>query len=858
MIALLWHVISKTNIPYLSSGFAYSTLSDTWTAKALGEQIMGEFVQRSQNANGAHSVPKTLSMIDTRQTTDDNSNPVFPAFLSALDNYLATLTTLLDARNDAHFFASLHRARAEAVSYQKDLVVDLGEFVEDLVRICDPVPGSDLQVASRRVWQTYQQIFVDEKYGPGTEKGSGMIVDLPLIPLYQQAPHLWDGVRNENKASVPSFEVFFEAYVNAKPDTLNRGPAEESVCRNRGKLEGHLDIPAEMTGAALGFVKDTRGSEGGPGIDNTTTLQDSLFIDPKITTITEDSLVVETGVAVEGHSVETHYGINVTSLLNRALNSEDANSGQESTRLRRNLQTALIPDDGVGNDFLILYGGSLPGTFLSEDSDGAYKAKWDRQFAVLTQPGPGNTTEFHNIFVETPLDNEVVQSIPVVFFERFNKMIEQKGAVDIGMTVQAAELVAGAPGFLLFHDNAATGDDTFTLYARKCKMQLGLTGFASECSDQEITEEGFFAPIIPVRGIVNGNEVQELVGGYTGRVLNWTSAVPLKVETLSDKKHLEATQADKVVVEMVAKSFDDEIQEVHTFDIHPSNAKRVNPQGISLVQEDAQLVNDIVVPDGSDVAKCKPTIQSTTANGNVPMHALSGDLTTMSETECERSPFWMVDLLSNRVVHAVKIMNRQDCCMENLDGLVVELLDSEDDTIAFVQHIPDNEGHFGEYWIAEFDNVEAQKVRVSIQRPSGDCEILALASVQVYSMQSTDQDSCTIAAGDLGCDYGNVALCKPAIQSSTFELDDTGAGNAVRHSTFLAHTECEVMPWWEVDLNSERIVTQIVIKNREDCCFERLNGLKLELFGSSNELTAYFHRKYSLCILYDRFCSSGL
>ena len=121
--------------------------------------------------------------------------------------------------------------------------------------------------------------------------------------------------------------------------------------------------------------------------------------------------------------------------------------------------------------------------------------------------------------------------------------------------------------------------------------------------------------------------------------------------------------------------------------------------------------------------------------------------------------------------------------------------------------------------------------------------MLALTSVQVYSMQCTDQDSCQVATGEPGCDYGNVALCKSAIQSSTFELQDTGAGNAVRHSTLLAHTECEVTPWWEVDLNSERIVTQIVIKNREDCCFERLNGLKLELFGNSNELTAYFNRK---------------
>ena len=210
----------------------------------------------------------------------------------------------------------------------------------------------------------------------------------------------------------------------------------------------------------------------------------------------------------------------------------------------------------------------------------------------------------------------------------------------------------------------------------------------------------------------------------------------------------------------------------------------------------------------------------------------------------------MVDLFFERDISSVNVVNRRDCCQERLDGLIVELLDPNDAVVATVHHDPARDGPFGDEWRAIFaDNPIARKVRVSLQHPEGDCVFLNLASVQVYSSQCTAKDSCHEG---LGCNYGNVALCMNTEQSSTMRPRDGPPAKsmyAVDGSLTLSHTNCETAPWWQVDLQKEREVTEIVVKNREDCCFERLDGMKIELLDDSGRLAGYFQRKNTLAVV---------
>ncbi|CAM5115337.1 unnamed protein product [Natator depressus] len=88
----------------------------------------------------------------------------------------------------------------------------------------------------------------------------------------------------------------------------------------------------------------------------------------------------------------------------------------------------------------------------------------------------------------------------------------------------------------------------------------------------------------------------------------------------------------------------------------------------------------------------------------------------------------------------------------------------------------------------------------------------------------------------------NLALRCPATQSSTLKEYGpvkAGAGNAVDgkcdgildHDS-CTHTEQETEPWWNVDLDSRHSVSTVIVKNREDCCGERIKGAQIHVGDS--------------------------
>eukprot|EP00797_Seminavis_robusta_P017527 Sro2618_g332760.1 F5/8 type C domain (1304) ;mRNA; r:2-4086 len=229
-----------------------------------------------------------------------------------------------------------------------------------------------------------------------------------------------------------------------------------------------------------------------------------------------------------------------------------------------------------------------------------------------------------------------------------------------------------------------------------------------------------------------------------------------------------------------------------------------------------------------NIARCMPATQSSTFEGGIAARAVDGH-TSLEHTKREEQPWWSVDLLGSHPVTEVVIHNREDCCFERLNEIEVSLLDEAGNTVSTIKHDPATEGVIEGAWTAVFaenGTVTASKVRVTANHP-GSGEPLNLAEVQVMS-PCTDSSCLTWA----DCDNGNIAQCKPAEQSSTLESDV--AANAVNGHESLAHTDCENNPWWQVDLLGPRPVQGVVIHNREDCCWERLNGVLVELMDDNN------------------------
>ncbi|MDA0836561.1 MAG: GDSL-type esterase/lipase family protein [Planctomycetota bacterium] len=129
-----------------------------------------------------------------------------------------------------------------------------------------------------------------------------------------------------------------------------------------------------------------------------------------------------------------------------------------------------------------------------------------------------------------------------------------------------------------------------------------------------------------------------------------------------------------------------------------------------------------------------------------------------------------------------------------LDGLPKELADKDGDSGGF-----------------------ARFVRIELPRNG----TLTLAEVQIFG------------------DGTNVALKKKATQSSRADnaskAIDGGTSGVYNHGTATHTNENENNPFWEVDLLGEYPVDKIVVWNRIDCCWDRLNDFTLSIFDGNRE-----------------------
>ena len=156
-----------------------------------------------------------------------------------------------------------------------------------------------------------------------------------------------------------------------------------------------------------------------------------------------------------------------------------------------------------------------------------------------------------------------------------------------------------------------------------------------------------------------------------------------------------------------------------------------------------------------DVAQCKKAEQSSTRNGAAAIKATSGEGSALAMTTCEQDPWWMVDLETHRDVSEVVIYNRRDCCFEQLNGVMVELLDSFGTVLTTAQHNVVTEGPIKSIWSTKFQEENVRYVRVSTHHLNGTCAPLDLAEVHVMSLCEGD-DACLT-----GWDCENESLEQP-------------------------------------------------------------------------------------------------
>ncbi|KAM6445865.1 LOW QUALITY PROTEIN: ATP-dependent DNA helicase Q4 [Rhynochetos jubatus] len=225
-----------------------------------------------------------------------------------------------------------------------------------------------------------------------------------------------------------------------------------------------------------------------------------------------------------------------------------------------------------------------------------------------------------------------------------------------------------------------------------------------------------------------------------------------------------------------------------------------------------------------------------------------------SRTLPELEPWWSVDLGGRRVVAAVVVKNRQDCCWRRLRGAQVHVGDAP------AERGRDNPicGTITDAGPGSLSTVCCHGLPgryVSILIPGRE-DALVLCEVEVVlqgCLPLPGGEGLTVRGPAVGGSSGagvpratlrsaipapNVARGRAVAQSST--LNAAGlAANAVDGNAdadwergSCAHTEKEPEPWWRVDLGRRRSVYSVTVTNRRDCCWESLRGAQVHVGDS--------------------------
>jgi len=110
-----------------------------------------------------------------------------------------------------------------------------------------------------------------------------------------------------------------------------------------------------------------------------------------------------------------------------------------------------------------------------------------------------------------------------------------------------------------------------------------------------------------------------------------------------------------------------------------------------------------------------------------------------------------------------------------------------------------------------------------------------IGKVDIRAIDPTCPSWVKLQSVTYGTPFPNIALGKPASQSSSYGNSDAGSAVDGIEQTYT-HTLCELRgEWWKVDLGDVYTISSLKIVNRLDCCGGRLHDFKI-YFLDENEM----------------------
>src|SRR3989344_763088 len=250
------------------------------------------------------------------------------------------------------------------------------------------------------------------------------------------------------------------------------------------------------------------------------------------------------------------------------------------------------------------------------------------------------------------------------------------------------------------------------------------------------------------------------------------------------------------------------------------------------------LVNDIPEFKTDDIPKFKidNTIKEWASEGiasqsssyvesQYPASNTLKDDNTFCHTECETGAWWQVKLNENIIIERILIKNRNDYCQEILQNFDICIMDKCDQIVKTI-HENDSKNVYDINDIGCFGSI--LKIKLC------GCNYLHLSNVKVFGTK--------ISLNNEIKEWASEGI---ASQSSNYEGGSYPASNTLIDNNTFGCTGYETGAWWQVKLNENIKIERILIKNRGDCCQERLQNFDICIIDKCNQIVKIIHENDS-------------
>jgi hypothetical protein len=245
---------------------------------------------------------------------------------------------------------------------------------------------------------------------------------------------------------------------------------------------------------------------------------------------------------------------------------------------------------------------------------------------------------------------------------------------------------------------------------------------------------------------------------------------------------------------------------------------------------------DITTGSGSTATQSTPATGVTPPGSGFPDRAINGNLGDFTHTTPgDPNPSLTVDLGRDETFSRIIVHNRDNCCADRLADITVEVFDDADDVV--YTSGPLNVGNtLGSPTQLTLDLPAVTGRKITISRAGGTGSapgVLSIGELQIGRVEEV-----TLPPGS---DLTAAGIQGMTVSQSPTSASPPGGGvpsNGVDGNlNNFTHTNANlnVTHTWQVDFGEEVLIEEVDLRNRANCCGERLRDITVSILDANGE-----------------------